>query len=423
MTAQKRTYDIEEHLDEIRAQYSLTDHWVFLNTGDQAMPGNYWLKAMRDFLDFQERGRMEDIPSQDIATHPFLLQAYFEAVERSARLIHADPEEVTLAYRPMHVCNLVVNDLLTFKPGDNIVFPDMTYPSLPYVFQGVRDRLGVELRCVKNVQGETRMEDLAQAVDDRTKLVALCRTTPFCGFTYDMKEVCRIAHAHGAYVFDDAFQAIGAIDVDVHQEGIDFVTTGSYKWQCGPEGAGFFYIRKDLIPKFQPRFRNYLAAKLPRGLPFTLADHDNVADWSPEQNETAEKFSLGAVSGPSVFGWLATLKFLDKLGMKNIEKRVRHLGQYLVGALQESGLKIVSPTAPSKMHGMVTYTTGSYERDVETYQRLSAPPIGKKPVKLSIRGLGGVCGLRATAHFFNTEEEIDYFIRAQSEFLASKKKS
>ncbi len=412
---------LESRLDEIREQFDLTNYWLYFNAADQMIPGKYWLKAVRDFFDFQERGRMEDIPVQDIATHPFLTTAYYEAIDKSARLIGADPDEVTLAYRPMQVCNMVVNDLIEWAPGDNIVFTDLQYPSYPYVFRGLQERSGVELRCVKNVAGAIPMEALEQAIDERTKLVSINRTTAFCGFTYDVKEVCRIAHAKGAYVLDDAFQAVGAISVDVHDDGVDFLTTGSYKWQCGPEGAGLFYIRKDLIPAFQPRFCNYLAIEMPRGLPFSLHDHDNVRDWDQPQIETAEKFSLGSVTGPSAFGWLATLKFYEKLGMDNIDRRVRRLGRYAVEALREAGVTFTSPTAPASMHGLFTYTTGSPELDLESFHELNAPPLGKRPIKVSMRALGGIGGVRISTHFFNTEEEIQELARRQGEIIAARR--
>jgi len=412
---------LEEHLDDVRAEFDLTNYWTFFNAADQMLPGNYWLKAMRDCLDFQERGRMEDIPVQDIATHPFLTSVVYEAVEKSAQLIGADPEEVCLAYRPMQVCNLVVNDILDWKKGDNVVLTDLQYPSFGYIFMGLRDRYGVELRVVKNVDGEIRMEDLEKAIDDNTKLVSINRTTAFCGFTYDVKEVCKLAHRHGAYVMDDAFQAVGAIKIDVHDDDVDFLMTGSYKWQCGPEGAGFFYIRKDLIPRFNPSWRNYLAIEMPRGIPFSLGDHDNMTDWDQPSIHTAAKFSTESVTTPSAFGWLATLRFYEKLGMENIDRRVRRLGQYAIGALREVGVKFTGPTDPEKMHGLVTYTTGSYESDLECFQRFSAPPIGKRPIKVSLRALGGVGNLRVSTHFFNTEEEIDELARRQGEMLAGRK--
>lgn len=412
---------LEDYLDEVRAQFGMLDHWIFLNAGDQSIPGNYWLKAVRDFFDFQERGRMEDIPNQDIATHPFLMQATYEAIERSAKLIGADKKEVTLMYRPLQAANLIVNDMLDalqpWKNGDNIVFTDLTYPSFTYVIMGIRNRYGVELRQVKNVGGEILMEDLEKSIDQNTRLVIINRTTPFCGFTYDVKQVCRIAHRHGALVLDDAFQAVGAINVNVHDDDLDFLVTGSYKWQNGPEGAGIFYVKKELIEKINPSYRNYLTVQMPEGIPFGLKHHDNITSWDYPQIQTARKFSQDVVTGPSAFGWLAALKFIEKLGIENIEKRVRRLGQYAVHRLKDIGVTFTSPTDPGKIHGMFTYTTGSYETDLKSFNRFSYPPIGKRPIKVSLRNLGGIGGIRVCTHYFNTEEEIDTFVDTQAEIL------
>ena len=64
---------IDNNIDAIRSEFKLLDHWIYLNAADQMIPGNYWLSAARDFYSFQEYGRMEDIPTADIATHPFLM--------------------------------------------------------------------------------------------------------------------------------------------------------------------------------------------------------------------------------------------------------------------------------------------------------------------------------------------------------------
>jgi selenocysteine lyase/cysteine desulfurase len=253
-------------------------------------------------------------------------------------------------------------------------------------------------------------------------LVTVNRTTPFCGFTYDMKEVCRIAHSYGALVLDDAFQAVGAIKVDVHDDDLDFLVTGSYKWQNGPEGAGIFYVRKELIEKIDPRYRNYLAITMPEGVPFSLMHHDNLKSWDHPQIQTAQKFSQDVITGPSAFGWLATLKFIELLGIENIEKRVRYLGQYTVARLRDIGVTFRSPTDPKKMHALITYTTGSHETDLESFNRFSYPPIGKKPIKVSLRALGGVGGIRVSPHYYTTEDEIDMFVDTQAEILASRKR-
>ena len=98
---------IDNNIDAIRSEFKLLDHWIYLNAADQMIPGNYWLSAARDFYSFQEYGRMEDIPTADIATHPFLMASADECIERAARLINADKDEVTNCYRPCIMPNLI----------------------------------------------------------------------------------------------------------------------------------------------------------------------------------------------------------------------------------------------------------------------------------------------------------------------------
>jgi len=404
---------IDENLDSIRKEFKLTDYWVYLNAGDQMIPGNYWLEAAREFYRFVEYGRMEDIPNADIATHPFLTTAWKESIELSARLINADPEEVTNSYRPSITANLIMYNLLDWEPGDNIVFNELSYPSFIYIARDLERRYGVELRFVRQVNGEILMEDLEAQVDDNTKLVVIDRTTAFCGFTFDVRAVCEIAHRHGALVLDDAIQAVGAINVDVKHDDVDMLVTGAYKWQCGPEGAGLFYIRKELIESIDPRFRNYIWAQIPGPIPFGAENHDNLKHWDFPPENTANKFSQDVTIGPALFGWIATLKFYEKIGIDNVEERVRRLGTYAIERLQEIGCTITSPTDPAKRHGLITYTNGSYEQDLAFFNSCAAPGRCMRPIKISLRNLGGVGNLRVCTHFFNTEEEIDYLVEHQ----------
>jgi len=130
---QKNNY-LEEHFDEVREQFDLLNYWIFFNAAAQMIPGKYWLKAIRDYFDFLERGRFEETPIPDIAAHPWVASIFFECVERSAKFIHADKEEVTMMYRPMQAGNLIA-DIFDWKEGDNIVFSDLAYPSFPCIFK------------------------------------------------------------------------------------------------------------------------------------------------------------------------------------------------------------------------------------------------------------------------------------------------
>ena len=403
-------------LETYRKEFPILKYWVYLNAADQAPPGRYWINAVRECLTLYEAGRISDTAPYDPATHPFLTPVFFECIRRAARLLHAKETEVTNIYRIVTHANLIINDLIKWERGDNVVFSDIDYPSIPYILLGLR-RKGVELRRIKSVNSEVRLSDLERVVDDKTKLVVINRTTPWCGFTHDVKEVVRIAHEHGAYVLDDAFQAAGAIDIDVHRDGVDFLLTGSYKWLLGPEGAGILYVREDLIEELEPSFRNYIWADIPTGIPFSRPDHDNIKHWDYPLVKNANRYDLGICVTPILFGWNATLEFLEQVGIENIERRVRQLGNYCINRLYEIGVKVVTPEDPRKRHGLIVYTTGKYKLDLKSYEKLNNTPPSEKSVKVSLRYVGGLGGIRVSCHFFNTKEEVDKLIEIQKKVL------
>jgi len=403
-------------MDKHRDEYPMLNHWVFFNAADQMVAGRYWLNAMRESLNLYEAGRAEDDPPFGPVTHPFLTTVFNEVNSRAAKLIHAKENEVTNMYRVMTASNSILNDLMDLKKGDNVVFSDLDYPSIPFILLNLQKK-GVELRRIGNVNGEILMGDMEKAIDEHTKVVILNRTTPWAGFTYDVRAVSQIAHEHGALVLDDAIQAVGAIDVDVHKDDVDFLITGSYKWQGGPEGSGIFYIREDLIDQFEPSFRNYIWADLPDGIPFGFPDHDNLKHWDSPLVRNANKFNLGESVSPVLFGWNATLKFYEKVGIKNIESEVRSLGDYAIDRLKEIGCRVYTPEDREKRHGLVKYTTGDPSLDLKTFNRFNNPPAGEKPVKVSLRALGGIDGIRVSCHFFNTKDEIDTLVETQERLM------
>lgn len=393
--------------------FPMLKHWVFFDAANQMIPGRFWLEGMKEWLSVYEYSPFGH------ADHPFLTTTYQECIKRSAKLIHAETEEVTNMYRVMTASNLIINDLIKWEKGDNVVFTDLDYPSIPFILMGLAESKGVELRRVENQNGEILMSDIDNAIDDRTKLVSVNQTMCWSGFTFDVKAVSEIAHEHGAYVLNDSIQSVGAIDVDVKKDDVDFMITGSYKWQCGPEGAGIFYMKQELIDQFEPEFRNYLHIELPDGIPFSQKDHDNLSSWNHPFKANANKFNMGVAVTPVLFGWNETLKFYEKAGIKNIEKKVRSNGDYCVDRLNEIGCKVLTPEDPKKRHGLIVYTTGDYDLDAKSYAHFNAEWTGEKPIKMCHRGIGGVVGLRVSNHFFNSKEDIDYLIEKQKKVLNS----
>ncbi|GAH42525.1 unnamed protein product, partial [marine sediment metagenome] len=101
--------DVDKDIDKIREEYDLLKYWIYFNACGAMIPGNYWLKAEEDFLDFQGRGSI-DRSLGGIATHPWLIHTYYECNERAAKLINAKPSEVTHMYRVVTAANLIINN-------------------------------------------------------------------------------------------------------------------------------------------------------------------------------------------------------------------------------------------------------------------------------------------------------------------------
>ena len=79
---------------------------------------------------------------------------------------------------------------------------------------------GLDLRIVRpTADGRIDMRDLARLVDNRTRLIEVSSVAMYNGFQHDLKAVCDLAHAHGAYVYADIVQSVGAVPLDVRAIG------------------------------------------------------------------------------------------------------------------------------------------------------------------------------------------------------------
>ena len=146
-----------------------------------------------------------------------------------ARLINASDDEVGLLFSTSEGEN-VVTDALDLKRGDNVVIDDLAYPSTSIIHKRLQETRGIEVRIVKQRDGGTHVEDFARLVDNKTRLISVAWVSNLNGFRHDMKGLADLAHAHGAFLYTDAIQAVGMGPLDVRATGVDFLCCGGYKW-------------------------------------------------------------------------------------------------------------------------------------------------------------------------------------------------
>lgn len=98
--------------------------------------------------------------------------------------------------------------------------------------------------------GQITGETLSQVITDSTRLVSVMYVNNELGSIQPIRELCEIAHSHGALFHTDAVQAVGHIPVNVKELGVDMLSSAAHKFN-GPKGIGFLYIRKNVrLPSY-----------------------------------------------------------------------------------------------------------------------------------------------------------------------------
>ncbi len=307
-----------------------------------------------------------------------------------AKLIGAEKDEVALVQNTSTGLNIVAN-MLDYPKGSNVVTTDLEYPSVVYPW--LKKKLGVEVRYVKNIGGKVFVKDVEKAVDDKTVAVAVSHVEYVNGFRHDLEALAEIAHEHDAFLVVDAIQSLGAMPVDVGRDRVDFLTASCYKWLLGPAGAGYLYVRRELVERFEPPFIGWASVK-PEV--FEIVDFWDI--WRLRLSDTASRFEVGSPSFVSFVGGAVAIQLLLDVGIENIQRRVFALTELLMDSVKGLGFHLTTPEDRECRSGIVHFFVDRAEDKVGELR--------KKGIIISARSNG----FRVAPHFYNTEEEIERFV-------------
>ncbi len=301
-----------------------------------------------------------------------------------ARLINATPEEIAVVQNTSHGLNIVAQSL-PFRPGDNIIFCDMEFPSNVYPWMLLERQKGVEARLIPHDRGGLTVERLEAYADRRTRAVAVSSVEFLTGFRTDLAAIGEWCRAHGAYFIVDGIQSLGAIPMDVRALGIDFLACGGPKWLMGPVGIGFLYWRRELLEEMTP----------------PMAGCVSVVNWEEWRQydltflPDAHRFDLGGPNLVGATGLLAAIELLMEVGIENIHRHTLHLTDVLIADLQRRGYEVVSNLEPAHRSAIVSFAVPG---DV----RAACARLQEARVAISLRES---C-IRVSPHGYNTEEEV-----------------
>jgi kynureninase len=273
-------------------------------------------------------------------------------------------------------------------PRNRIVYLEGEFPSVRYLLQA---QPGAEIEVVAD------LDALLEAIDERTLLVPLSHVLYKTAELQDVEAVQRRAAAVGAHVLLDAYQSAGAVPLNVNELGVAFATGGSVKWLCGGPGAGWLYVRPDLVEKLEPALVGWQGHSRPFAFEPELEYAEGIA-----------RFLTGTPNVPALYAATAGYDVIEEVGVEQIRERSLVLTGLLIRLADEAGYEVTGQRDPRRRGASVTLRTPGFEG---VHRELAAREI--------LCDFRPDVGLRLGPHFFNTEDELAHAVGQIGEILAS----
>lgn len=312
-----------------------------------------------------------------------------ECRQNLARLMHVPVEGVAFTKNATAGINIAIGSI-EWKPADNVILMQDDFPSVTYPFRFLLPQ--IEKRWVTSRELAQGPEAVFQLADANTRCVALSWVNFVTGVRADICAISRFCRERGIYFVIDAMQGLGAVDMDFTESGADFVCSHGAKWMFAPVGSGFMYIRPGLLPTLRPCNMGWLSVRW-----------DQVNDFITPQPmlPDARRYEEGSKNWSAILGLGECVKIFLRFGMKDIEARIRVLTGLLRSGLEQAGFEIVTPADPARSAGIITC------RRAELDMAAVSQRLAQAKLYCSLRQNM----LRIAPHFYNTEEEVELFIK------------
>lgn len=316
-----------------------------------------------------------------------------EIRSRAAGLIGAESDEIAFVHNTTTGIGLIAEGL-PWQSGDNIVTLADEFPSNQYPWMNLASR-GVETRRVPTDTGRLDLDRLADAVDARTRVVAISWVAYATGYRHDLQAVAEIAHRRGGLLLVDGIQALGVFPLDVQRTPIDFLAADGHKWQLGPEGSAILYIRRERLDMLHPIGVGWNS----------VVQGNDFSNIDLKLKPTAVRYEGGSQNMVGLMAHGASLDLLASFGTEWLGARILRVTDRVCERLAEIGATVVSHRQGDHGSGIVAFELpGRDPAAVRNHCR-------ERNVAVNCRA----GRMRVSPHAYNDESDIDRLIEALKE--------
>jgi selenocysteine lyase/cysteine desulfurase len=329
------------------------------------------------------------------------IDAMEETRELYSKFIGADSkDEIAFTHSTSEGMNIIAHIL---SDKGIVISNELEFPStnLPWINKNSKN-----IKFLKpDYEGKIPILDIAKMIDKfhgkrgkQVKTILTSHVQFSNGFRQDLEELGKLTQRKDLHLVVNATQSLGAMSLDVKNFNIDFMASNGHKWMLSSFGIGTIYIkRKYLRDKdySKPTFFSLSGQKKKDNF-----DNNTILDSS----YSATRFELGTPHFQNIVALKAAIKYTSKIGIKQIEKRILGLTNYLIDKLVNIDIEILSPVAEKKYRSGIIVFKPKKENPSQIVMKLQK----MNQIIVSARGKG----IRVSPHFYNNEEDIDNLISA-----------
>jgi cysteine desulfurase/selenocysteine lyase len=288
------------------------------------------------------------------------------------------------------------------KEGDEVLITEMEHHANIVPWQLMCQRKGAILKVIPfDDQGVLQIDQLESLITEKTKILCVVQVSNSLGTINPVKDIVARAHKLGVPVLVDGSQAVPHMEVDVQDMDCDFFVFSGHKLY-GPTGIGILYGKEKFLeelPPYQGGGDMIGHVKLPTG-----------TTWA----ELPLKFEAGTTNYIGAVGLGAAIRYIDEIGLKNIQAHEQELLRYATQRLATLGGVTVYGNAPEKAAILSFLIKGIHQLDTGmVLDKLGiAVRTGTHCTEPVMTHFGIEGTVRASFAMYNTKEEVDRLYEA-----------
>jgi len=368
----------------VKAQFPLEGDLIYLNAANVCPASRPVMDRHLEFLrDFHSN------PSFQNRDKYVLMREGLRT--KLAAMLNVTADEIAITRNTSEGSNIIVTGI-DLKPGDEVVITEHNHPSNNDAWKVRAKREGFVVKSVAVPVPAKSVDELTSSIDraltSRTKVIAITHLTSTTGVLYPARAIADLAKKRGCFFHLDGAQTFGAVDVNLRDIGCDSYSASAHKWPMGPLEAGILYIRSERIAQLWPSIV--------------------TAGWADDL-KGARKFEVfGQRDDPRVVALESAVDFLQMIGIKNVEARMRALAKKAHAELSKlPDVQIKTSSQPELSAGVIKFRVGKMPTK-QAYETLWE----KNRIAIAMTPSGDSEGLRFSPHIYNSFEEIDRAVAA-----------